>query len=128
MRNLASHAMASRSWSARSGGERLVLVLSDQALERLDLAEAHLDQVVVAFHARLSQRLTGSFHAGLDLLLELAQGNRPFLARPRPSTERAWKRPPAERVPPGPAPVLPVATPTGNQLPDITESDLGRRG
>ena len=39
--------------SAGSGGERLVLVLGGQALERLDLAEADLDEVVVPLEAGL---------------------------------------------------------------------------
>jgi hypothetical protein len=65
-------------------------VLGGQPLERLDLTEADLDEVVVSLGAGLVEGTTGSFDAGLDLLLELAHGNHPFIARSTPSIERVW--------------------------------------
>jgi len=107
-----------RELAARSGRQRLVLVLGGQPLEGFDLAEPDLDEVVVSFDAGLLEGLAGDLHAGLDLLLELAQGNRLF---PRASTpvDRAGveKGAGGTNLRAEPAPVLPAGTPSGNPLP-----------
>ena len=98
--------------------------------QRLDLAEAHLDQVVVPFSTRASrERPTGSFHAGFDLLLWNS-----LKATALSSRVHARRQSGREMATGGTRPTwglpqcYPSRPPTGNQLPDITESDRGRRG